>query len=38
MIIPPADLSLDDARTLFTGEGIIPDTPFRESRAPGASG
>ena len=26
IIIPPPDLSLDDARALFTGDGIIPDT------------
>ena len=27
IVVPPADLSLDDARALFTGEGVIPDTP-----------
>jgi len=26
-IIPPADLSLDEARQLFEDEGLIPDLP-----------
>lgn len=26
-IIPPDDLSLDEARELFEGEGLIPDLP-----------
>ena len=26
-IIPPEDLSLDEARELFDGEGLIPDLP-----------
>jgi hypothetical protein len=26
-IIPPEDLSLDEARELLTGEGLIPDLP-----------
>ena len=26
-IIPPEDLSLDEARQLFEGEGLIPDLP-----------
>ncbi|HEX6701471.1 MAG TPA: hypothetical protein VF101_12150 [Gaiellaceae bacterium] len=26
-IIPPEDLSLDEARELFEGEGLIPDLP-----------
>jgi hypothetical protein len=26
-IVPPDDLSLDEARELFTGEGLIPDLP-----------
>ena len=26
-IVPPADLSLDEARALFTEEGLIPDLP-----------
>jgi hypothetical protein len=26
-IIPPADLSLDEARRLFDDEGLIPDLP-----------
>lgn len=25
VIIPPEDLSLDEAKKIFTGEGIIPD-------------
>lgn len=27
MIIPPADLTLDEAHALFAGEGLIPDLP-----------
>jgi hypothetical protein len=27
LIIPPDDLSLDEARELFSGEGLIPDLP-----------
>jgi PspA-Associated protein len=26
-IVPPEDLSLDEARELMTGEGLIPDLP-----------
>lgn len=26
-IIPPPDLSIEEARELFTGEGLIPDLP-----------
>jgi hypothetical protein len=26
-IVPPDDLSLDEARSLFDGEGLIPDLP-----------
>ena len=26
-IVPPDDLSLDEARELLTGEGLIPDLP-----------
>jgi hypothetical protein len=26
-IVPPSDLSLDEARELFSGEGLIPDLP-----------
>jgi hypothetical protein len=26
-IVPPTDLSLDEARELFAGEGLIPDLP-----------
>jgi hypothetical protein len=29
LVIPPADLSLDEAKELFTGEGLIPDLPAR---------
>ena len=27
VIVPPADLSLEEARELFSGEGLIPDIP-----------
>jgi hypothetical protein len=27
LIVPPVDLSLDEARELFSGEGLIPDLP-----------
>jgi PspA-Associated protein len=27
LIIPPADLSLEEARELFSDEGLIPDLP-----------
>jgi hypothetical protein len=27
LIVPPDDLSLDEARELFAGEGLIPDLP-----------
>jgi hypothetical protein len=27
VIVPPDDLSLEEARELFTGEGLIPDLP-----------
>jgi hypothetical protein len=27
LIIPPTDLSLDEARELFSGDGLIPDLP-----------
>jgi hypothetical protein len=27
LIVPPPDLSLDEARELFSGEGLIPDLP-----------
>jgi hypothetical protein len=26
-VVPPDDLSLDEARELFSGEGLIPDLP-----------
>ena len=26
-IVPPPDLSLEEARELLTGEGLIPDLP-----------
>lgn len=28
-IVPPEDLSLDEAKQLFEGEGLIPDLPTR---------
>ena len=28
-LVPPEDLSLDEARELFEGEGLIPDLPAR---------
>ncbi len=30
LILPPSDLSLEEARELFTGEGLIPDLPAAE--------
>jgi hypothetical protein len=27
VIVPPDDLSLEEARELFSGEGLIPDLP-----------
>ena len=27
VIIPPSDLTLDEARELFSGDGLIPDIP-----------
>lgn len=30
LVIPPADLTLDEARQLFTDEGLIPDLPVRQ--------
>jgi hypothetical protein len=27
LILPPPDLSLDEARELFSGDGLIPDLP-----------
>ena len=27
-IVPPPDLDLDEARELFSGEGLIPDLPL----------
>ena len=29
LIIPPSDLSLEEAKELFSGEGLIPDLPAR---------
>jgi PspAA-like protein len=29
LIIPPDDLSLEEAKELFSGEGLIPDLPIR---------
>jgi hypothetical protein len=28
-IVPPEDLSLEEARELFSGEGLIPDLPVQ---------
>jgi hypothetical protein len=28
-IVPPEDLSLEEAKELFSGEGLIPDLPVR---------
>jgi hypothetical protein len=27
LLIPPSDLTLDEARELFSGDGLIPDLP-----------
>jgi hypothetical protein len=27
LIVPPTDLTLDEARELFSGDGLIPDLP-----------
>ena len=27
VIIPPSDLTLEEARELFSGDGLIPDIP-----------
>jgi hypothetical protein len=27
LMIPPADLTLEEARELFSGDGLIPDLP-----------
>ena len=27
LVVPPSDLSLDEARELLSGEGLIPDLP-----------
>ena len=29
LVVPPSDLSLDEARELFKDEGLIPDLPAR---------
>jgi hypothetical protein len=29
LVVPPSDLSLDEARELFSGDGLIPDLPAR---------
>jgi PspAA-like protein len=31
LIVPPADLSLDEARKLLAEEGLIPDLPHRSA-------
>ncbi len=30
VLVPPSDLSLEEAHELFSGEGLIPDLPVRE--------
>jgi hypothetical protein len=32
LLVPPTDLSLDEARELFSGDGLIPDLPAAPSR------
>ena len=29
LIVPPTDLTLEEARELFSGEGLIPDLPVQ---------
>ena len=31
VIIPPSDLTLEETRELFTGEGLVPDLPLPEA-------
>ena len=31
VVIPPADLTLEETRLLFSGDGLIPDLPSAES-------
>jgi hypothetical protein len=31
VVIPPADLTLEETRQLFSGDGLIPDLPTGES-------
>lgn len=33
LMIPPTDLTLEEARELFSGEGLIPDFPVPEGAA-----
>ena len=33
-LVPPDDLSLEEARDLFSGEGLIPDLPAPDLPAP----
>jgi hypothetical protein len=33
VIVPPSDLSLEEARELFSGDGLIPDVPVPETTA-----
>ena len=33
-IVPPTDLTLDEARELFEGEGLIPDLPVGDGGGP----
>ncbi len=30
LVVPPDDLTLEEARELFSGEGLIPDLPVAE--------
>ena len=34
LMIPPPDLDLEEAKQLFTGEGLIPDIPAPASSVP----
>jgi PspA-Associated protein len=31
VVVPPADLTLEETRLLFSGDGLIPDIPSGES-------
>jgi hypothetical protein len=30
-VVPPSDLSLEEAREFFSGDGLIPDLPVQQS-------